>query len=230
MTSEMTLDGKVVPYRVKRSPHASHARLEIRADTGLTVILPRSYPLSRVPGIISDKHRWVKARLEVLRRGKQDYEAEGTCRYLGRTLKVVTTGSHHPGTNPLMFGDELIFNDGPGDSRGPAVERWLRKQGSSLIKEMTERNSIKIGVKYKILRFGSARTRWGSCSPGGTLSFNWKLIMFPPTVIEYVVVHELCHLKEMNHSKSFWDLVEVHCPAWKTHRKWLRANEAALAL
>ena len=88
---------------------------------------------------------------------------------------------------------------------------------------------MKIGVNYRALRIRSARTRWGSCSPRGTLSFNWKLVMAPPVVIEYVVVHELCHLKELNHSPSFWKLVETHCPGWRAQRKWLRANEIALA-
>ena len=227
-TSEMLLDGIIVAYRVKRSPRSSHARLEIRADTGLTVIVPRSYSLSRVPGIIKDKKRWVKAKLELLSRGKQAYETDGTCRYLGRTLKVVTTLGHHPGVQPVISDDELIFTRDPGD--GHAVERWLRKQAETKIKEMAEKNALKMGANYKVLRLRTARTRWGSCSPGGTLSFNWKLVMFPPEVMEYVVVHELCHLKEMNHSKSFWALVEMHCPDWRAHRKWLHANEAALAI
>jgi predicted metal-dependent hydrolase len=226
----MTLDGKIITYRVKRSSRSSHARLEIRADTGLTVIVPQSYALSRVPGIISDKKRWVKAKLELLQLGKQAYETEGACRYLGRTLKVVALDGHHKGIQPVLSGDELIFGHQDVDGRGPGVERWLRKQADTVVKEIAVKYSLKIGVRYKILRLRSARTRWGSCSPGGTLNLNWKLIMFPPPVIEYVVIHELCHLKELNHSKSFWELVEVHCPDWRIHRKWLHANEAALGL
>ena len=229
-TSEMLLDDKLVTYRVKRSPRSSHARLEIRADTGLTVIIPGSYALSRVPGIITDKKRWVKAKLAILSRGKEDYAAAGTCRYLGRTLKVVTKVDHHHGIQPVILEDELIFAHESGEGHGPGVERWLRKQAETMVKEMAEKGALKIGVNYKVLRLRSARTRWGSCSPGGTLSFNWKLVMFPPAVMEYVVVHELCHLKEMNHSKSFWALVEIHCPDWRAHRKWLHANEAALAV
>ncbi len=229
-TSEMLLDGKIIAYRVKRSPRSSHARLEIRADTGLTVILPRSYPLSRVHGIITDKQRWVKGKLELLSRGRLAYETAGVCRYLGRTLKVVTSPGHHPGAQPEILDDELIFARESDDGHSAGVERWLRKQAGTIVKEMAEKNALKIGVNFKVLRLRSARTRWGSCSPGGALNFNWKLVMFPPAVMEYVVVHELCHLKEMNHSKSFWALVEIHCPDWRAHRKWLHANEAALAV
>ena len=229
-TAEMVLDGKTIPYRVKRSPRSSHARLEIRADTGLTVIVPRSYSLTRVPEIITDKKRWVITKLEMLSRGKQAYATEGACRYLGCNLKIVTTVGHHPGMEPVISEDELIFSRESGDGHGHGIERWLRKQSETLLKEMAERNAHKIGVEYKILRLRTARTRWGSCSPGGTLTFNWKLVMFPPAVMEYVVIHELCHLKQMNHSKAFWALVEIHCPDWRIHRKWLHANQAALAL
>jgi hypothetical protein len=137
---------------------------------------------------------------------------------------------HHQGACPVMSVDELIFSHETGDEHAPGVERWLRNRAEVILTEMAEKNSLKIGVRYKAVRLRSARTRWGSCSPGGTLSFNWKLVMFPPPVIEYVVIHELCHLKQLNHSKSFWELVEIHCPDWRLHRKWLHANEAALAL
>ena len=86
------------------------------------------------------------------------------------------------------------------------------------------------GFSCNLVTVRRQKTLWGSCSPRGALSFNWKLIMIPLPVVEYVVVHELCHLRELNHSKSFWTLVERHCPGWSAQRKWLRANESALTL
>ena len=86
------------------------------------------------------------------------------------------------------------------------------------------------GFKVKKIRISSARTRWGSCSAKGTLSFTWRLVMAPPDVIDYVVVHELCHLKELNHSKAFWAQVEAILPDYKTRRKWLKDNGAKLHL
>ena len=74
------------------------------------------------------------------------------------------------------------------------------------------------------IRIASQKTRWGSCSYKGTLSFNWRLMMAPPEVLDYVVVHELCHLCEMNHSAAFWSLVESILPDWKVRRKWLSDN------
>lgn len=74
------------------------------------------------------------------------------------------------------------------------------------------------------------KTRWGSCSAKGTLSFNWRLMLAPPAVLDYVVVHELCHLTHMNHSKAFWALVESACPDYRAHRKWLKQHGHELIL
>jgi len=229
--SEITLDGKIVPYTFKISRMARHARLEIRVETGLTVIVPQSYPRSLVPRIIKDKKHWVRTKLELFRRSKQDYSSGGhSTRYLGRELKVKTRVGNELGDSAILTGDELILHMKTAGDNRQGIETWLKNQGEIIIKGMAEKYGSTIGVKYRSLRIRSARTRWGSCSPRGTLSFNWKLIMAPLPVIEYVVVHELCHLKELNHSKSFWELVENHYPEWRAQRKWLRANEAAMTL
>jgi predicted metal-dependent hydrolase len=89
---------------------------------------------------------------------------------------------------------------------------------STLAREEAER----IGVEYRRIRIGGQRTLWGSCSPRGTLSFNWRLVLAPPEVLDYVVVHELCHLRVPNHSRRFWALVERHRPQWRQQRDWLR--------
>ncbi|MFA6318450.1 MAG: M48 family metallopeptidase [Elusimicrobiota bacterium] len=80
----------------------------------------------------------------------------------------------------------------------------------------------KMGLRYERVRIKNQSTRWASCSRKGNLNFNWRLLWAPPEVLDYVVVHELCHLVEMNHSKRFWAQVAVWCPDYKRHRKWLR--------
>ena len=86
------------------------------------------------------------------------------------------------------------------------------------------------GGAYNTIRIGDQRSRWGSCSSNGTLSFNWRLILAPPEILDYVVIHELCHLTHMNHSKAFWELVESVDPDYKEHERWLRENGDTLTL
>ena len=86
------------------------------------------------------------------------------------------------------------------------------------------------GGSFERITIRDQRTRWGSCSARGTLSFNWRLMLAPPAVLDYVVVHELCHLTHMDHSKDFWALVESVCPDYRTHRKWLKEHGQELIL
>ena len=95
-----------------------------------------------------------------------------------------------------------------------------RELASALVDEEVDR----LGVAYSRVRIGDQRTLWGSCSPGGSISFNWRLVLAPLKVFDYVVVHELCHLRVPNHSPAFWALVERHRPDWRASRRWLREH------
>jgi predicted metal-dependent hydrolase len=110
-----------------------------------------------------------------------------------------------------------------------ALEQWYRTEAAKLINERADKLSSQMGISYKRVAIRGQKTRWGSCSHRKNLSFNWKLIMAPEPVIDYVIIHELTHLKEMNHSKRFWELVAEYCPAWRDYKKWLKRHEADLS-
>ena len=101
-------------------------------------------------------------------------------------------------------------------------EAEARVGAREIVSALAEEGAERLGVTYQRIRIGAQRTLWGSCSPQGTLSFNWRLVLTPLAVIDYVVMHELCHLRVPNHSRSFWTLVERHCPHWQDQRAWLR--------
>jgi predicted metal-dependent hydrolase len=101
-------------------------------------------------------------------------------------------------------------------------ESEARLTARRLVSDVARLEADRIGVSYGRIRIGGQRTLWGSCSPRGTLSFNWRLALAPPEVLDYVVVHELCHLRVPNHSRRFWELVERHRPNWRRQRDWLR--------
>jgi predicted metal-dependent hydrolase len=103
-------------------------------------------------------------------------------------------------------------------------EAEARIGAREVVSALAEEEAERLGVAYRRIRIGSQRTLWGSCSPGGTLSFNWRLVLAPVDVLDYVVVHELCHLRFLDHSQRFWRLVERRRPHWREQRDWLREH------
>jgi predicted metal-dependent hydrolase len=101
-------------------------------------------------------------------------------------------------------------------------EADARRAARRLVTGLAEVEADALGVRYERIAIRDQRTRWGSCSTRGTLSFNWRLVLAPYAVLDYVVVHELCHLREPNHSPRFWALVAERRPGWKVERDWLR--------
>lgn len=103
-------------------------------------------------------------------------------------------------------------------------EKELRQQARKRLTERTDYYKTILGVDYSRIRIADQKTRWGSCSSTGTISYNWHLVLLPDAILDYVVVHELCHLRQMNHSKDFWNLVESILPDYRSRRKWLKED------
>lgn len=233
--ARITLDGRVIWYTVKRSSRARNARLEVRPETGLTVIIPRSFDAKGVPDLLNAKHNWILANLSKwsgprpLPAGRE-LEGGDTVPYLGCALRIVEQRDPTRGfTVKLEPGRLLVDLDRGRGGLGLVLEDWYRMQAKRFMRGRADRLSADMGVGYWRLTIRGQKTRWGSCSRKGNLSFNWKLMMAPESVIDYVVVHELAHLKEMNHTRKFWELVGRYCPQWRQHRKWLKVHEAEIA-
>lgn len=106
-----------------------------------------------------------------------------------------------------------------------ALAQFYKKKARTVLEAAVSDFGGKMGVRPSALSFRAQKTRWGSCSSKGRISLNWKLMVAPPDVINYVVIHELAHLRYYNHSKSFWSFVETQDPEWRAHRSWLRENQ-----
>jgi predicted metal-dependent hydrolase len=231
-----TLDGRTISYTIKRSPRAKCVRFEIKPQSGLTVVVPRSYGLEGLPEMLKDRSRWILRHLASYDKARPPYAAGKLLKsgdvvpFLGRDLElVVDHNSAGVGGVRLEDGRLIVSLVSGSDGLNTALERWYRIQAARVIGDKAEAVSAGLKVSYNRLIIRGQRTRWGSCSHKQNLSFNWKLMMAPAPVIDYVVVHEIAHLKEMNHTERFWKIVAGHCPRWREHRKWLKENEAALA-
>jgi predicted metal-dependent hydrolase len=146
-----------------------------------------------------------------------------TVPYLGRSLTLVV----EPGrTRVRRRGDTLIV---PEDRR-PALERWYRRAAYAEIAPRLDRACALADVSYSRLVIRGQRTRWASCARSGTMSFNWRLLLAPEAVLEYVICHEVCHLSVMDHSPRFWALVARRCPDYRAHVRWLRTHGPTLVL
>ena len=229
------INGQTITYTVKRSLRARHVRLDVRAQTGLTVVVPYSYNIAQLPGLLESRERWISSSLARYANFQSPYAEEGlgngdTIPYLGRDLKLVRRENHSEVDSVTLEGNTLAVSHGlfKNGTLELALEHWYRGEAARLINGKVDRLSSQMGTHCKRVVIRGQKTRWGSCSHKKNLSFNWKLIMAPEPVVDYVVVHELAHLKEMNHSKRFWELVAQHCDKWREYRKWLRQHEANL--
>ena len=106
----------------------------------------------------------------------------------------------------------------------------LADKAAEYIPERVKYYADIIGTNYGQITIRAQKTRWGSCTAKGNLNFNWRLVMAPEPVLDYVVIHELCHLRYMDHSEHFWNLVAEFCPAYKQYRKWLKEHGESLYL
>ncbi len=234
-THKIEINGQTVAYSIQRSFRARHVRLVVRGEKGLTVVLPSGYDLDHLPVLLQEKSQWILkslARYSQAPRNGAGRELRSGSRipYLGQKLKIVKSQLLTVPESIRLDGDQLLINlNNHKIKLSLVVEWWYRQQAEKLIKKKVAELCPRLRVSCNRIVIKGAKTRWGSCSRKGNVNFNWKLMMVPEPVLDYVVIHELCHLKEMNHSSKFWQLVGEHCPEWRKHRQWLKNHETELS-
>lgn len=208
--------------------------LEVRPDATLVVRAPTRTPLWFVESLLREKAGWIeeklsKARSHVSLLPRHDFLTGERFPYLGRDWPLAVVAFQK---TPLTFDDKAGFSlDMAAFDRGEVIfEQWYRDQARKLLAERVQHFAPLVGVSLPRLRITGAERRWGSCSTTGTVSFTWRLIMAPMDVIDYVVVHELAHLREMNHSVRFWALVVSVLPDYEERRRWLKEYGATLTI
>ena len=223
MPGERALD---ISYGIRRSDRARRVRVTVDATRGVEVVLPRRAPERAASAAVRELRPWIERRVAELERARAAVLARGdSVPYLGGSLRLVA----QPGrTRAHRRGDELLVPAGA--SQLPALERFYRRAAHSEIAPRLDRACAAVGVSYARLTIRSQRTRWGSCSRSGTISLNWRLLLAPEPVLDYVVWHEVCHLQVLDHSPRFWRLVAKHCPDYREQMRWLRQHGATLVL
>jgi len=224
-----------IEYTVRRSSRARHARIVVDVG-GVEVVLPERMALRHVPPLVAEKRRWIERTLRRFREAEQALPvlADGeVVPYLGRSMLLrirVEPGRVRPFVS--RRGDVLhvkVGEAGP-DAVRDALERWYRKRARVEVAARLDAAVRRAGTRYTKLTIRSQRTRWASCSSSGAMSFNWRLLLAPEEIVDYVVEHEVAHLEVLDHSPRFWKLLASRCPRYRDHERWLRVNGTALRL
>jgi predicted metal-dependent hydrolase len=214
-----------IPYTVRRSARAHRIRVNVHAHSGVEVVLPSRAPERAAASAVSELRPWIERRLAEARETMAAVAGRsGTLPYLDGTLLLIAES----GRSRVHRQDDRLLIPA-GDAR-PAIERFYRRAAREEIVPRLDAAAARAGLHYTGLDIRGQRTRWASCSSKGRMSFNWRLLMAPERVLEYVVWHEVCHLQVLDHSPRFWALLERYWPEWRDDRAWLTRHGATLVL
>lgn len=181
-----------IKYQLVRSSRTTVA-IQISREGEVVVRAPRGCPQSSIDAFVTEKQAWIERKLGEVRRRNTEREQAGS----GESRDVFRL--------PGSPGEEAVY-------RAQAAEIFARKAAYY---------AERMNVTFNKITIRDQKTRWGSCSSKGNLNFNWRLVLAPVPVLDYVVIHELAHRREMNHSSRFWDIVGEMMPDYRIYRKWL---------
>lgn len=221
------LSDQYIDYELRRSRRRTIGF--VVDDRGLTVTAPRWVTLGEIDDALVEKSGWIRRKLLEWR----DYSTRrerltirwhdgATLPYLGRTLTM--RADPRACGHTRLDGDELriALTEFSVEQLRERAQAWLRARATELFEERISHFAAILGQNPTRWSLSSARTRWGSCGPDGAIRLNWRLMHFPPMIVDYVVAHELAHLRELNHSPRFWATVELLYPDYRQSRDWLR--------
>ena len=234
---EARLNGHLVAYQFRRARRKSIGF--IVGSDGLVVSAPRWVGRGEVDAALQEKARWILAKLQEqdertrrLATAKVDWRDGTTIPFLGEAAIVVldprSTGAMlHTAADTLPGVPRLTLHVGLAQSAAPeqirdAVQSWLQRQAKRIFEDRCRHFAAQLGVRMTRLSLSSASTRWGSAGADGAIRLHWRLVHFAMPTIDYVVAHELAHLREMNHSAAFWDVVRSVLPDYEGARGALR--------
>jgi len=210
----------------------------IKVNEGkVSVIVPSSLSLDKIESLLIKKDRWIKEKLvlhdQIVATKSKEFVSGESFSYLGRNYRLKIVEGQYPDLK-LHQGRFVASVRYKEVNNAPSIKqmliRWYKQHAESKLIEKTQRYAKIIGVAPASIGIKSFQSRWGSCSSTSDIVYNWKIIMAPNRVVDYVVVHELCHIHHHNHSPQFWQLVNRYCPDYIECKDWLRLNGKSLGI
>jgi predicted metal-dependent hydrolase len=212
-----------VPAKVVRSLRKT-LTLHVLPDKSLLIKAPFFTSQRDIDNFVRKNEDWIEKRLQMLqsthRTEARKFKTGEVFLYLGESL-MLYIGNY---TSIAVKGEKLLFPQFLVFRIEKELGEWYISQAKKIITEQTEYFARQMKTSYKSIMFSDTKSKWGSCTSDNRLQFSWRLVMAPLLVINYVVIHELAHTIEKNHSLRFWNLVRSQSPSYKQQRKWLKEN------
>lgn len=224
------------PIEIIRSFRRRTVSISVTGDCLVRVLVPATLAEERIFDLLREKNGWIQEKLGIQqerkeKREKRHYKEEASYTYLGRKYRLKTVFNDHqqPGIT-MQRGSFLATLSRKTASKEKELfikqqlSLWYQRHALVHLTEKTERFAKKLKVNPSLVGIKDYKSRWGTCHPDGRIYFNWRIIAAPHRIIDSVVIHELCHLREANHSKRFYSLVQSLDPDFKKSRGWLREH------
>jgi predicted metal-dependent hydrolase len=220
-----------ITYKVNRSrKRRKTISLQISDQSELIIAAPYFTPIDEINRFVQEKQNWIHKTIqrhkeEAIKNKAREYITGEMFYYLGESFPLETFFEKNERKGLVFWGNRFYLNTADAAEKGMSYfVSWYKKKAKQHLRQRVDFFSRELKPREKSVKITSAEKRWGSCSAEDNLSFSFRLIMAPPAIIDYVIVHELMHIKEKNHSPKFWKLVEAIVPEYKTHRSWLKEN------
>ena len=232
---ELTLNGSSATYEVVRCARKTLG-VVVSPDGRVVVRAPCNVSDTRISEFTERFKPWIfkhLARYEQSRTSKGFTSGE-RIPFLGKKYRLVVVPDDNESA-PAITGGQLRVHVPHGLSDimqcrlvKESLSQWYDEQARKILTERLGRLAISLGVRPVGVKIKRQVRRWGSCTARGEINLNWQLVMAPPVVIDYIIIHELCHLRVHGHQREFWEYVAQYLPDYKKHKKWLRVNSLAL--
>ena len=222
----LRLDGEEIAYHLRRDPRRKRLCLMVRGDAEVELRVPLRTGRREIDRFIRDNGGWLRDRLGRVRQARDErpkLEDGARLPLLDEQLELVVRPAAR--SRVTRWEGRLLVNYHEGQLLEGLLEAWYRREARRHLGERVAALAERTGLHPAGLAIRGQRTRWGSCSSNGRLNLNWRLLFAPARAVDYVVIHELCHLRHMNHSAAFWGLVASFDPDYAEHRRLLRQVE-----
>ena len=224
----------VKDYTVRISARAKRARLVVSMTEGLVVVVPKRFDRRRIPALLESKQAWLERTIDRVRSQRTLMEPlpesglpeRLSLRALGEEWAVIYAATGSTRVTARDQGEQCLTVSGNVSNVAEcrdAIRRWLSRKARERLSPQLESLAVEMGLGFTRATVRMQKTRWGSCSHQGTISLNLKLLFLPEPLARYVLVHELCHRLQMDHSSKFWDLVERREPLYRQNEPALRS-------